>query len=142
VRLLLVAAVILDVTYWAIWFGHRAWMSSTTGTAYVQFENAFPLADAWLAVTCVLAWVSLRRRSPQALLWLVAAGSAGLYLFAMDVLYDIEHSIYAKGSGGLIEGLINVLTLVFATIALRWSWQNRAELLSRQPGPDNAPQAP
>jgi hypothetical protein len=129
IRRLLLAAVVVDVAFWTIWFAHRPWVASTTGRPYTQFENAFPLADAWLALACVFAWIGLRRRAPMALLWLLAAGGAGIYLFSMDVLYDLEHGIYAKGSGGVIEALVNVVTLTFATIALRWSWQNRTALL-------------
>jgi hypothetical protein len=92
-------------------------------------ENAFPLADAWLAFACLAALVSLRRRSPVALLWLLAVGGAGLYLFGMDVLYDLEHGNYAKGAGGVIEAAINLATLVFSLVALRWAWTERAELL-------------
>jgi hypothetical protein len=130
VRIMLVIAVAIDVAYWSIWFTHRSWIESDTSRAYVEFENAFPLADAWLGLTCVLALVALNRRSPTALLWLIAAGSAGMYLFGMDVLYDLENGIYATGAGGLIEAAINLITLAFSVIALHWSWTRRDALLS------------
>jgi hypothetical protein len=129
IRWALVAAVIINLAYWTVWFGHRPWVASTTGRPYTQFEDAFPLADGWLTATCVLAWIGLHRRSPSALLWLIAAGGAGLYLFSMDVLYDLEHGIYAKGAGGVIEALVNVVTVAFASTALRWTWWHRVDLL-------------
>ncbi len=130
VRIMLVIAVVIDVAYWSIWFTNRSWIESDTSQAYVEFENAFPLADAWLGLTCLLALVALNRRSPTALLWLIAAGSAGMYLFGMDVLYDLENGIYATGAGGIIEAAINLITLAFSVIALRWAWTRRDALLS------------
>src|SRR6185312_3980473 len=103
---MLVGALVLDVAYWSIWFTSRDTLASEHRAAYYEFENAFPLADLWLGVTCVLALVGLRRRWDTALLWLLCAGSAGLYLFGMDVLYDLEHGIFAKGGGGSFEALI------------------------------------
>lgn len=130
IRIMLVVAVVIDVAYWSIWFTNRAWIESDTTNAYVEFENAFPLADAWLGLTCVLAFAALGRRSPAALLWLIAAGSAGMYLFGMDVLYDLENGIYAKGAGGVVEAAINAITLAFSVIALHWSWSRREPLLA------------
>ena len=140
---MLVVAILLDVTYWALWFTQRDWIASEHRRAYYEFENAFPLADTWLAVACVLALVTLRRRHPSALLWLVSAGSAGLYLFGMDFLYDVENGIFTKGGGGAFEAVIVTLTVVFSVTLLSWSWRHRGELLSggdyetgtRTPGP-------
>ena len=39
----------------------------------------------------------------------MCAGSAGLYLFGMDFLYDVENGIFAKGGGGAFEAVIVVL---------------------------------
>ena len=127
---MLVVAVIILVAYWTIWFTQRSWVESDTTAAYVAFENAFPLADGWLGLTCVLAFIALGRRSPTALLWLISAGAAGLYLFGMDVLYDLQNDIYSKGAGGIIEAGINVITLGFSLIALRWAWSRREPLLA------------
>jgi len=130
VRIMLMVAVVILVSYWTIWFTHRDWVASDTTAAYIAFENAFPLADAWIGLTCIFAFLALGRRHPTALLWLVAAGSAGLYLFGMDVLYDLQNGIYGKGAGGIIEAGINIITLAFSLIALRWAWTRRNALLA------------
>lgn len=130
IRIMLIVSVVLNVAYWTTWFTQRSWLESDTTGAYVAFENAFPLADGWLAVTCVLAFLALGHRSPSALLWLIAAGSAGMYLFCLDVLYDLENDIYTSGSGGIIEAGINLVTLAFSVIALRWAWERRDALLA------------
>lgn len=127
---MLVVAIVLDVAYWSIWFTRRDWLASEHTQAYYAFENAFPLADLWLGAACLLALVALRRSHPTALLWLLCAGSAGLYLFGMDCLYDVQHGIFAKGAGGAVEAVIVALTLVFAVTVLRWAWAHRDELLT------------
>jgi hypothetical protein len=74
-----------------------------------------------------------------ALLWLVAAGAAGLYLGCMDLLYDLEHGIFTSGGGGVVEAVIVGVTWVFAVTVLRFAWTHRGELLSGGPqdsGPD------
>ncbi len=74
--------------------------------------------------------MTLRRRHESALFWLLCAGSAGLYLFAMDFLYDVENGIFTKGGGGAFEAVIVVLEAVFSVTILTWSWRHRGELLS------------
>ena len=130
IEALLVGAIVLDVAYWTIWFTNRDWIASRHTRAYYDFENAFPVADLWLGAACLVALVTLRRRTPSALFWLICAGSAGLYLFGMDFLYDVEHGIFTEGGGGAFEAVIVALTLFFSVTLLTWSWRNRAALLS------------
>jgi len=125
----LLASAAIDVLYWILWFAARSTVASDTTRAYYDFENAFPLADAWLFVCLVAAAHALWERRPAALLWLVAGGGAGLYLLGMDVLYDLEHGIWGKGGGGLVELFINVFTAVVGMGLLRWTWRRREALL-------------
>ena len=138
IEVMLVVAIVLDLVYWTLWFTQRDWIASEHRQAYVEFENAFPLADTWLGVACLCALVTLRRRRPSALLWVIAAGSAGLYLCAIDFLYDVENDIFAQGVGGAFEAVIVALTLAFSLTAMTWSWRNREELLTSW-GPPSRP---
>lgn len=122
VQAMLVIAVLIDIAYWSIWFTERDVLASEHTQGYYDFENAFPLADTWLGVTCLLALVALVRRTPSAAFWLTCAGSAGMYLFGMDLLYDLEHGILTSGGGGAIEAVIVALTLVFSVTVLRYAW--------------------
>ena len=133
IEAILVVALVIDVAYWAIWFSDRTWLASEHRAAYYEFENAFPLADLWLGLACLLALVSLLQHRPAAHFWLVCAGSAGLYLFGMDVLYDLEHGILAKGGGGAAEAVIVAVTLVFSVTVLRFAWTRRDALLAGDP---------
>lgn len=118
-------AIAIDIAYWAIWFTDRDVLASEHTQAYYEFENAFPLADLWLGVACLLALVGLLRGTRSATFWLVCAGSAGLYLFGMDLLYDLENGIFTSGGGGAIEAGIVALTLVFSVTVLRFAWQRQ-----------------
>ena len=122
VQAMLVVAIAIDLAYWSIWFTDRDVLASEHTQGYYDFENAFPLADAWLGLVCVLALVAVTRRTASAPFWLACAGSAGMYLCGMDLLYDLEHGILASGGGGAIEALIVTLTLVFSITALRYAW--------------------
>jgi hypothetical protein len=129
--ILLVSAAALILAYWILWYTARGVIASDNTDVYVAFENAFPAADAWLVVCLIGAAVTLVRRRPTALFWLLAGGGAGLYLFAMDSLYDVEHQVWwTSGSGGCIELAINLLTLGMGVGLLRWAWHHRGALLA------------
>jgi hypothetical protein len=124
----LIVVACLIVGYWVAWFGDRQLVAAEHLRRYDQFEDAFPLADGWI-VLCALAGArSLARASQMALFWLLAGGGAGTYLFCMDFLYDMEHGIWAKGSGGAIEAAINLLTLFVSLGLLSWTWRHRRVL--------------
>lgn len=124
-----VVALAALVAYWTLWAVARPVVATSTQQGYVDFEQAFPVADAWLGVAVLLAVVSARRRRPVALLWLLAAGGAGIYLFCMDVTWDLQHGTYGTGAGGLIELAVNLLTAGLSGWILRWAWRRRAALL-------------
>jgi len=132
-RSLVLAALVIGsammVAYWALWFGARDVVASDSTASYYDFENAFPLADAWVLVCLVGGIVTILRRRSWALFWLLAGGGAGLYLACMDTLYDVEHGIWGKGAGGAIELVIVIVTVVFSVSLLRWSWRRRRTLL-------------
>jgi hypothetical protein len=132
-RRVTIAAVVASaimVAYWTAWYADRSLVASETTKRYYDFENAFPVADAWILICLVGGAVTLNRRSPFTLFWFLAGGGAGVYLFWMDVLYDLEHGIWWKNGGGVIELGINVITLAFSIWLMRWAWQRRAALLA------------
>jgi hypothetical protein len=53
-----------------------------------------------------------------------------VYLLCLDFLYDVDNGIFGRGSAGVVEGLIVLVTLVFSVSVLWWSWMHRGELLS------------
>jgi hypothetical protein len=130
----MVVAIVLTFAYWTLWYAARAAVASNHRGAYYEFENAFPLADGWAVLCLALAAISLRRRSAASPLWLAAGGGAAIYLFAMDVLYDVERRIWWRsGAGGWIELVINVLTLALGGLMLGWTYVHRRALRFDEP---------
>jgi hypothetical protein len=122
--LLIVLALVIGA-FWVTWYTHRSLVAASDGANYVSFENAFPLADGVLALglltTAALMW---RRRPLSVATGLMSAGG-GLYLFCMDALFDLEHSIWTRGVNGIVELAINVVTLGASVFFARWIWLNR-----------------
>lgn len=117
--------------YWGIWYlGDRSWLASLDTPSYYVFENAFPLADAWLAVTYAGAAIALMRRRPSALFWLLVAGSASFYLAGMDILFDLQHGVYELSGAAITEMIINVASIGLGAWTLAYGWGRRREFLA------------
>lgn len=135
---IMVFAAIITVAYWVIWFGiDRNILASSQAPAYFTFENAFPAADAWLAITLALGALGLARRRPWGLLSTLLAGGAGVYLGCMDVLFDLENGIYRISAGAdpspvIIEMTINILTFALSAVILTYVWRGRAWFLKAE----------
>ncbi len=131
---LVAAAFVAMIAYWSIWFFvNRAWLASLDTPSYFVFENAFPAADGWLTVACGAGAWALWQRRQSALFWLLAGGSASIYLGLMDVLFDLENAVYRVGDAGAVgtELAINVYSLGVGAWALAFGWRNRAWFLGR-----------
>ena len=126
---LLTGAVLL-VVYWAAWLLDRSLLAADTRPAYYEFEAAFALADAWLAFCLVAAARALAGRRATALLWLLAAGGAGGFLLATDVLYNLQHGVWFAAQRGLGELLRNLATAAGTVGLFAWTWPRRSELLA------------
>jgi len=118
----------LVVLYWVAWFAHRSLVATSTGAIYTNFEQAFPLADGLIVVWVLLGARALQRRSSLAVPFLLLGAGAGFYLGAIDVLFDLEHGVWAKGANGLVELAINVATFALSSYFAYWAWTNRREL--------------
>jgi hypothetical protein len=126
---LLTGAVLL-VLYWAGWLLDRALLASDTRPAYYEFEGAFFLGDVWLATCLVAGARALTGRRSTALLWLLAAGGAGGFLLAVEVLYNLQHGVWFASQRGLAELVRNLATGAGTVGLFTWTWPRRAELLA------------
>jgi hypothetical protein len=96
----------------------------------VTFVDAFPVADFLLVAFLWLGAWSLYARRPSALAWLLLGAGGGLYLFSMDVLYDLQHGVWGSGTNGIVELVINIVTLVLSVFVGSWGWRHRDALLA------------
>jgi len=131
VAVVLLVAVGVIALYWLAWFTHRSLVASESSVPYSQFEDAFPLADGWLALSMTAAATCLLTARRAAVFWLICGGGAGIYLFAMDVLYDLEHGVWGKGANGIVELVINLVTVTLSVFVLWWTWAHFDDLLAR-----------
>jgi hypothetical protein len=126
---LLTGAALL-VLYWAAWLLDRALLAADTRPAYYEFEGAFLLGDLWLATCLALGARALTGRRSSALLWLLAAGGAGGFLLAVEVLYNLQHGVWFASQRGLAELVRNLATGAGTVGLFTWAWPRRTELLA------------
>jgi hypothetical protein len=121
-------AALATVGYWVDYFssGH---VKSGDDPAYSAFQSAFPLADGYMAACFFVAARQLRRQKPGAVAWGIAAGSAMVFLGAMDTLYNLQHGKYRDRSPQMaLETIVNVWSWVFGAFTMRRLWRNRTRL--------------
>ena len=114
-----------SAVYWILFFTTGA-VQTSADAAYLEFERAFPAADAWLALASALCAINCVRRRPQAVLWAFVASGASVYLGCMDTLYNLEHGKYASVDAGMIlEMLINLSSFASPAILIPYFWRHR-----------------
>jgi hypothetical protein len=120
--LLLGAAV--TIAYWVNYFV-AADVRVVPDLWYSAFEDAFPVADGWMCLCLIGAGVGFWRGKRSAPIFGLMAGSALLYLAAIDITFNVERGLYRSlpASGAMVtEALINVasLALGIATVTVCW----------------------
>ncbi len=121
---LLILGAVITVAYWVNYFIAGDVRVLDTDW-YTAFEDAFPTADGWMALCMFAAGVGLWRGTQAGALFGLMAGSALMYLAAMDITFNIEHSLYAllPASAPMVtEAAINATSLALgvATLAICW----------------------
>ena len=95
---------------------------------YLGFEGAFPLPDAFVAVSLAIAGVYLLGRDPKAVLFGIMGAGAMMFLALIDIWFNVQNSFYRpdalSGDVGLqIEVAINVTCVSLAgwTVLRLWN---------------------
>ena len=131
VAVALAITTLLVAAFWVAWFADRPLVATESNTAYYVHEQSFIAADAWLALCTAAGALTLFRRRPAALFWVLAGGGAGLYLGCMDGLYDVSRNDwFGAGASGYVELAVVALTWTLSIGILIWAWRNRAALLA------------
>jgi len=113
------------LAYWVAFFSSDL-VQAASDPCYLVFERAFPAADAWAAIAGTVAAIGLLRHRPSAVPFGVAAGSAYVFLGLMDVLYNLEHGMYALRTAEMAyETLINVVCLTLGPWTMAYVWRRR-----------------
>lgn len=117
--LLLVTAAV-TVAYWVDFFV-RGSVQTVQEEWYLRFERAFPAADAWMSVCCVVAGVGLLRGAAAGDAYGLVAAGALVFLGLMDVTFNLQNGLYRllPGSAQMwSELVINVWCLALGTVLL------------------------
>src|SRR5689334_14113555 len=130
VLLLLGAAV--TIAYWVNYFVAGD-VRVVPDLWYSAFEDAFPVADGWMSVCMIAAGIGFWRGTRSAPLFGLMAGSALIYLAAMDVTFNVERGLYRllPASGPMAtEATINAASLALGVITVTMCWRRAIRLTS------------
>jgi nicotinamide riboside transporter PnuC len=126
--ILMLVAALGTLAYWTAYFTAGA-VQTSNDPAYLAFENAFPLADGYMAACLVVAAILLVRGNPTAIPFGIAAGSAMVFLGAMDTLFNLEHGKYADMTAEMaVETIINLVSFSFGPFTMIRLWRARRRL--------------
>jgi hypothetical protein len=121
--LLIVGAIVTAFYWWSYFSGgdvmttHERW--------YTAFESSFPVADGWMALCMAAAGAGFVMNRSWARPLGLMAGSALMYLAAMDITFNVENGMYALAGVNdamKFEVFINVTTLILGVWTLAASW--------------------
>jgi hypothetical protein len=123
--LLVLGALVTTFYWWSYFTGGDVMVSNERW--YTAFESSFPIADGWMALCMFAAGIGLwSGRSWGARMGLLA-GSALIYLAAMDITFDVENGMYPLASTNdamKFEIFINVTTLILGAWTVLASWRH------------------
>ena len=100
---------------------------------YSAFEDAFPVADGWMCLCMIGAGIRFWRRKRSAPFFGLMAGSALLYLAAIDITFNVERGLYRllPASGAMVtEALINVASLALGITTVTLCWRRALAMTS------------
>ena len=125
-----VLASISVVLYWLAWFIEPSLVQTNSPQAhdyvlYVDFQQAFILADAWFSISAMSAAVGLWRRRPWGLLFTFLGGGSAVFLGLLDLLYDLQHGVFSwpLSSSAVTEFAIVAFLLTLGPLSIILSWR-------------------
>jgi len=126
---LIVGAIVTALYWWSYFTGgdvmasHEHW--------YTAFESSFPVADGWMALCMAAAGAGLLTNRPWASPLGLMAGSALIYLAAMDIAFNVENGLYAQAATNdamKAEIVINVTSALLGIWTIIASWPRQRAL--------------
>lgn len=117
--------------FWLLFFTGK--IQATETEQDEAFERAFPLADAWMSTTCMLAAWHLWRGEREGDYFGVAAGSSLVFLSLMDILYSLENRKYwPLDKDRSLMLLIHLWTLGLGARTLSYFWKKTTRVPPKQ----------
>jgi len=130
---LMLLTAIGTLLFWAVFFldleAQRAGYLASRAASWFAWEQSFPLADAWMALTAILGAVGLWRRHPAGLLFGLVSGGAMVFLGLMDILFFLQNGLYLPLNVEVaLELCIHVWVTGFGLLVIAYIWSRRALL--------------
>jgi hypothetical protein len=121
---LLILSAVVTLLYWINYYSGGD-VRVSDGRWYTAYEGSFPVADGWMAVCLFFAGIGLWMGRPWGARFGLLAGSALLYLAAMDITFDVENGLYPLASHSdpmKFEIVINLWSLALGVATVLVSW--------------------
>jgi hypothetical protein len=125
--LLVLGAVVTAFYWWSYFTGGDVMVLQDRW--YTAFESSFPVADGWMALCMLGAGIGLWSAEAWGAKLGLLAGSALIYLAAMDITFDIENGMYAMAASNdamKFEVFINATSLILGVWAIAASWNPKS----------------
>jgi hypothetical protein len=122
---LLLLSAVVTVLYWVNYYSGGD-VRVSDARWYTAYEGSFPVADGWMAFCLLMAGIGLWAGRPWGARFGLLAGSALLYLAAMDITFDVENGLYALAAHSdpmKFEIVINVWSLALGVATVLFSWR-------------------
>ena len=130
-----VFAILAIAAYWAAWFLAPELVQARIPAdpdyaIYVAYEQAFPLADAFVALAALVGVVGLWRMRDWGMFSMLLAGGGAFFLGLEDLLYDLQHNMFLPFSGtAAIELAIVLVIMSLGPIMTALLWKTRRMFL-------------
>ena len=119
------------IVYWTLVFT-KIFPVTELVPGYKNWFLSFPLADGWIAVTSLLAFIFLLRGDARASLFGLLTGSSLIFLGLYALLYGVNTGLlFILTTDELIEIGIKVYCLSVGSFFIIYFWKLAKELLVR-----------
>ncbi len=119
------------IVYWTLVFA-KIFPVTELVPGYKNWFMSFPLADGWIAVTSLLAFIFLLQDKPKAALFGLLTGSSLIFLGLYALLYGVNTGLlFILTTDELIEIGIKVYCLSVGSFFIVYFWKLAKELLVR-----------
>ena len=123
---LIIGAGVTALYWWSYFTGGDVKVSDELW--YEAFESSFPIADGWMALCMAAAGTGLLGDRAWARPMGLLAGSALIFLTAMDVTFNIENGLYqlvATNDAMKAETAINAATAILGVWTILACWPRK-----------------
>ena len=119
------------IVYWTLVFA-KIFPVTELVPGYKNWFMSFPLADGWIAVTSLLAFIFLLQNKPKAALFGLLTGSSLIFLGLYALLYGVNTGLlFILTTDELIEIGIKMYCLSVGSFFIIYFWKLAKELLVR-----------